>query len=69
MVEIVSMDKNGRVVIPGKIRKRYQSRRFALEADENSIHLTPIKPLESLLGAVPDLDLKKIYQEHEEEED
>ncbi|KUG15196.1 hypothetical protein ASZ90_015152 [hydrocarbon metagenome] len=63
------MDKNGRVIIPGRIRKHYRTRKFVLEADENRIQLIPVKSLESLFGTIPELDLARIYQEHEEEND
>lgn len=69
MAEIIFMDKNGRVIIPGRIRKHYQTRKFVLEADENRIQLIPVKSLESLFGTIPELNLPQIYQEHEEEND
>ncbi|OPX70280.1 MAG: hypothetical protein A4E37_00117 [Methanoregulaceae archaeon PtaB.Bin056] len=67
MAEIIFMDKNGRLIIPGRIRKHYQTRKFILEADENRIQLIPVKSLGSLFGTIPELNLAKIYQEHEEE--
>lgn len=69
MAEIILMDKNGRVVIPGRIRKQYRTRKFLLEADEDGIQLIPVKSLESLFGTIPELDLPRIYKEHEEEKD
>ncbi len=69
MALIVIMDKNGRVVIPGRIRKQYRTRKFFLEADEDRIQLIPVKSLESLFGTVPELDISRIYREHEEEKD
>ncbi len=32
-----------------------------------SIKHKPVKPLSSLFGALPDLDMKKIYEEHNRE--
>ncbi len=69
MAEIIQMDKNGRVVIPGKIRKKFRTRKFFLEVNEDRIQLIPVKSLESLFGTVPELDLPRIYREHEEEKD
>lgn len=69
MAEIVLMDKNGRVVIPGRIRKQYRTRKFVLEADADRIQLIPVRSLESLLGTIPELDISRIYREHEEEND
>lgn len=69
MGPIVIMDKNGRVVIPGRIRKQYRTRKFFLEADEDRIQLIPVKSLESLFGTVPELDIPRIYREHEEDKD
>jgi bifunctional DNA-binding transcriptional regulator/antitoxin component of YhaV-PrlF toxin-antitoxin module len=69
MAEIVLMDKSGRVIIPGRIRKKYQTRKFVLQANENMIQLIPVKPLESLFGTIPELDLSRVYKEHEEEKD
>ncbi len=64
MAELVKMDKNGR--IRGKIRKRF-SALFTLDADENRIELRPIKPLSDLFGTIPELDLNRIHEEHDEE--
>lgn len=66
MAEIIFIDKNGRLIIPGRIRKQYQTRKFTLEANENRIQLIPVKSLGSLVGTIPELDLDRIYQEHEE---
>ncbi|MFA5003288.1 MAG: hypothetical protein WC502_09980 [Methanolinea sp.] len=63
------MDKNGRVVIPGRIRKQYRTRKFILEADEERIQLIPVRSLESLFGTIPELDIPAIRKEHEEEKD
>jgi len=63
------MEKNGRVVIPGRIRKQYRTRKFFLEADEDRIQIIPIKSLESLFGTAHELHIPRIYRDHEEEKD
>ena len=67
MGKTVTMDKSGRIVIPLRIRQKFNTNRFELNADDDKIELTPIKPLESLFGKVPELDIGKIKKEHKEE--
>lgn len=67
MAELIKMDKNGRVVIPGKFRKRFNTALFTLEADENRIELRPVKSLSGLFGSLPELDLDRIHDEHDAE--
>lgn len=63
------MDENGRIVIPGKIRKKFRTRKFFLEANEDRIPLIPVESLESPFGAVPERDLPRTDRKHEEEKD
>ena len=44
-MEIVKMDKQGRIVIPSKIRKKFKSRVFVIEASENEIKLRPLEAI------------------------
>jgi bifunctional DNA-binding transcriptional regulator/antitoxin component of YhaV-PrlF toxin-antitoxin module len=67
MAELIKMDKNGRVVIPGKFRKRFNTTLFTLDADENRIELRPVMTLSGLFGSIPELDLERIRQEHDAE--
>lgn len=67
MEKIVTMDKSGRIVIPLRIRQKFNTNRFELNANEDKIELTPIKSIESLFGKVPELDIGKIKKEHKEE--
>ena len=67
--ELVTIDRSGRMVLPKKIRDRFDSNRFEVRVTEDRIELIPIEPLRSLLGALPDIDLEKIYQEHDQEVD
>lgn len=52
-----------------KSGKKFRTRKFFLETNEDRIRLIPVKSLESLFGTVPELDLPHIYREHEEEKD
>jgi AbrB family looped-hinge helix DNA binding protein len=65
--EIITIDQSGRLVLPKKIRNSFDTGRFEVRTTENGIELIPVKPLRSLLGALPDLDVVKIYRDHEEE--
>lgn len=67
MAELIKMDKNGRIVIPGKVRKRFATALFTLDVDEHRIELRPVKPLSELFGTIPELDLDRIHEEHDEE--
>jgi AbrB family looped-hinge helix DNA binding protein len=67
--ELVTIDRSGRMVVPKKIRDRFDANRFEVRATEDRIELIPIEPLSSLLGALPDIDLEKIYREHDQEVD
>jgi bifunctional DNA-binding transcriptional regulator/antitoxin component of YhaV-PrlF toxin-antitoxin module len=67
MEEIIHMDTSGRIVLPKKIRRKFPTNRFLLKSDEEKIELRPMKSLEALFGALPDLDLRKIRREHDRE--
>lgn len=64
---IIKIDKAGRIVIPAKVRRRFKTDKFELKAGEGKVELIPVKPVESLFGSVPELDLSKIKKEHKEE--
>ncbi|MDY6964977.1 MAG: AbrB/MazE/SpoVT family DNA-binding domain-containing protein [Halobacteriota archaeon] len=63
MENIVTMDKSGRIVIPMKIRSRFDTNRFELRADTGKIELIPIKPLGSLFGTLPEIETGSIKKE------
>lgn len=67
MEATITMDKSGRIVLPMRVRKRFETSRFGLKVSKNKIELVPVKSLESLFGAFPDLDIKRIQREHEDE--
>ena len=70
--ELVTIDHSGRLVLPKKIRNLFDANRFEVKATENHIELIPIKPLHTLFGILPEIDMEKIYWEHDlevEEED
>ena len=64
---VITMDSTGRMVLPKKIRDRFESNRFRVRETEGHIELIPVKPLSSLLGILPDLDLEAIYRDHDRE--
>lgn len=63
----VKMDNSGRMVIPKTIRKKFPNNRFEISIEQGMIILKSVPPLRSLLGIIPDLNMKEIYDEHEEE--
>ena len=64
---VITVDATGRMVLPKKIRDRFESNRFKVRETEGHIELIPVKPLSSLLGIFPDLDLEAIYRDHDRE--
>ena len=67
MDNLVILDKNGRVTIPTRIRKKYMTKKFILEDRKNEVVLKPVMSMDQLLGALPELDIKKLKEEHEKE--
>jgi AbrB family looped-hinge helix DNA binding protein len=64
---VITVDATGRMVLPKKIRDRFESNRFRVRETEGHIELIPVKPLSSLLGIFPDLDIEAIYLDHDRE--
>lgn len=64
---VITVDATGRMVLPKKIRERFESNRFRVRETEGHIELIPVKPLSSLLGILPDLDIEAIYRDHDRE--
>ena len=64
---VITVDATGRMVLPKKIRERFESNRFKVQEAEGHIELIPVKPLSSLLGIFPDLDMEAIYRDHDRE--
>lgn len=64
---VITVDATGRMVLPKKIRERFESNRFRVRETEGHIELIPVKPLSSLLGIFPDIDLKALYHDHDRE--
>ena len=66
---VITVDATGRMVLPKKIRDRFESNRFKVLEAEGHIELIPVKPLSSLFGILPDLDIRAIYRDHDREVD
>jgi bifunctional DNA-binding transcriptional regulator/antitoxin component of YhaV-PrlF toxin-antitoxin module len=66
---IIAVDPTGRMVLPKKIRDHFAVNKFEVRATKGHIELIPVKPLRSLLGALPDLDVENLYREHDQEVD
>ncbi len=64
---VITVDATGRMVLPKKIRDRFESNRFEVRETKGHIELIPVKPLSSLLGIFPDLDIEAIYRDHDRE--
>jgi bifunctional DNA-binding transcriptional regulator/antitoxin component of YhaV-PrlF toxin-antitoxin module len=64
---VITIDATGRMVLPKKIRDHFESNRFKVRETKGHIELIPIKPLSSLLGIFPDIDLKALYRDHDRE--
>jgi len=64
---VVVVDEYGRIVIPKRVRKIFRTSKFEIDVKEEKIELKPIKSLDELFGSLPELDLKWIKREHEEE--
>ncbi|MDI6640434.1 MAG: hypothetical protein QMC77_07335 [Methanocellales archaeon] len=64
---VVVVDRHGRIVIPKRVRKIFKTNRFEIDVKKEKIELMPIKSLDELFGSLPELDLKQIKKEHEEE--
>lgn len=64
---VITVDTTGRMVLPKKIRDHYTVNRFEVRETKGHIELIPVKPLSSLLGIFPDLDIEAIYRDHDRE--
>ena len=64
---VITVDATGRMVLPKKIRDHYTGNRFEVRETKGHIELIPVKPLSSLLGIFPDLDMEAIYRDHDRE--
>ena len=64
---VITVDATGRMVLPKKIRDHYTVNRFEVRETKGHIELIPVKPLSSLLGIFPNLDIEAIYRDHDRE--
>ena len=64
---VITVDAVGRMVLPKKIRDHYPVNRFEVREAKGHIELVPVKPLRSLLGILPDLDIDEVYRDHDRE--
>ncbi len=63
--ELVTIDRSGRLVLPKRIRNLYDVNRFEVIASDNHIELIPVKPLHTLFGILPEIDMDRVYREHD----
>ena len=66
LMEIVRMDKQGRILIPASVRKKLGTNLFSLEVVENELRLKPIKiiRLSDLFDSI-EVDAKDFSDTHE----
>jgi AbrB family looped-hinge helix DNA binding protein len=65
-VEIVKMDKQGRILIPASIRRKFETNLFSLEVVEDELRLKPVKVLRlSELFDSIEIDVKDFSDTHE----
>ena len=64
---VITVDATGRMVLPKKIREHYNATRFKVRETKGRIELIPIKPLSSLFGILPNLDIGALYRDHDRE--
>lgn len=67
MADIVRMDRQGRILIPAKIRKRLRSRLFLIEIEDGKIVLKPLESirLTDLFDSIVVDDVKDFADTHE----
>lgn len=56
-MEIVTVDKSGRVVLPKKVRDHFDGREFEVLVEKNAIVLKARKGFLGLFGKAPELDM------------
>jgi bifunctional DNA-binding transcriptional regulator/antitoxin component of YhaV-PrlF toxin-antitoxin module len=65
-VEIVKMDKQGRILISANIRSKFKTNLFSLEVVEDELRLKPVKVLRlSELFDSIEIDVKGFSNTHE----
>ena len=55
MKNILTVDQNGRVVIPMKVRKIFNTNKFEIHVCDDKIELIPVKSIGTLFGTLPGL--------------
>ncbi len=67
MIMVVKMDRQGRIVIPAKVRRKLGSRILTLEIVGDEIRLKPIKPvkLSELFDSIEIGDVEDFTDTHE----
>jgi len=68
-MKMVKIDKQGRIVVPAKIRKDLKSNKFGITVKDGTIELKPVEGLDSLFGSLPEIDTERARREHEEEDE
>lgn len=65
MEAVITMVEKGRIALPANIRKRFKTNGFEFRVTKNKIELKPLESIDSIFGALPELDLEIIRREHE----
>lgn len=63
----VEVDKQGRVVLPKKLREAAGSTRFEVELEENRLVFVPVKKATEMFGTLKDFDMDKFRRNHNRE--
>ena len=66
-MENICLDKNGRMVLPKKIREKFDTNVFEIETEKNKIVLKPLESLKSVMGKYPGLDIEEFRKERKKE--
>ena len=66
-MEFVRVDKQGRVILPKKIREEFDTRQFAVEKEEERLVFIPVKSLRQAAGMLPGINMQKYWREHRKE--
>lgn len=66
-MEFVHVDKQGRMVLPKKLREEFDTQDFAAEKEERRIVLIPVRSLKYAVGLMPNIDMEAHKREHAKE--
>ncbi|MDY6865864.1 MAG: AbrB/MazE/SpoVT family DNA-binding domain-containing protein [Halobacteriota archaeon] len=66
MKNILTVDQNGRIVIPMKVRKIFNTNKFEIHVDDEKIELIPVKSIGTLFGTLKELKTDSKESDSEE---